>query len=139
MSHATATLDRLLARASRLTVSEREEIAQWARQALTSERQLAIGAMEERARESDLYTALISAMDDAYRAVAESAGVAGAGYFADDRGPEAPWQPAGRLAAEVAAAELTDRLVPAVMHDFIIEPWTRIVGEGARARTSSTE
>ena len=90
---------------------------------------MAVLATEEHGRVAGLAGTQGSAMDRAYRAVAASAGEAApGGYFADD-GPQSDWEPAATLAAEVAGAIIGRSVIDAVMFDFIIAPWFRLLRE----------
>jgi hypothetical protein len=125
------TLERLLAQARALTEEQRRGFAEWDAKALRSERQLALGALLNASRDAGREAEIVRVIDDAYQAVAGSAGIEGrVSFFDDDLGdrPRESWEAAAEQAAIVAAVVVAGGLVAPEMRAFLLEPWQRLFG-----------
>jgi hypothetical protein len=128
-------VEAIVERARRLTPFERQRFADWragpnpSPDGLWSERAMALAAAFEAARAAGSSGDQIAAMDRAYQAVVDAAGVGrSVSYFADVRGPTAEWEPAAAAAAEAAAAVIVADSISPILLAFLLEPWERILG-----------
>jgi hypothetical protein len=126
----------IISRARHLSEAERRRFKLWRDQArptdttLWSQRATAMRTVEEKARAAGREQQQVAAMDRAYQAVAASAGgPEEVSYFANDRGPELDWEPAGRTAAEAVAAWVASDLISEELFSFIVEPWKALLDE----------
>jgi hypothetical protein len=111
-----------------LTASQREAILDWANQATHADRYLALQAILDHSLAEGRYDEVCEAMDAAFAAVLESAGVPTYSYFAEGRAEPPPWDAAGELAAQAAAAESVSPSVPVLYRELLLKPWTALVG-----------
>jgi hypothetical protein len=128
--------EEIIARAMYLSEAERRRFKLWRDQprptdtTLWSQRATAMRTVEDRARAAGREQQLVTAMDRAFQAVAASAGGSGeVSYFANDRGPELDWEPAGKTAAEAVAAWVASDLISQELLSFIVEPWDALLDE----------
>jgi hypothetical protein len=128
--------EEIISRAGHLTEAERRGFNLWRAQprptatTLWSQRATAMISAMDKARAAGRERQQVTAMDRAYQAVAASAGSSEAvSYFADDRGPELDWEPAGRTAAEAVAACVVSDLISGEMFSFIVDPWSFLLEE----------
>jgi len=113
-----------------MTDQQRDALGAWAIDAPSSERTMALRAVEDAAKRTGRAGDQAEAMDRAYRAVAASAGIGNpASYWADDWGPRDrhAWESAASIAAVVAAVLVVEDEVDPKMRTFLLEPWDQVM------------